>query len=86
MCKTDYAYINEKVARGQVRIFNLSKKILLKFRIVINCKMLSNHFSNNINYKARPVLLKKSKRRFWHTANFLLLMSLPEIMSLWLTS
>jgi hypothetical protein len=56
ICKSDSAYINEKVTRGQVRILNLNKFILLKFQIVINCKLLSNHFSNNINYKARFVI------------------------------
>ena len=51
ICKSDSAYINEKVTRGQVRILNLNKFILLKFQIVINCKLLSNH-----NYKARFVI------------------------------
>jgi len=54
--KNDDAYINEKATRGQARIFNLSKNILFVFHIVINCKMLSNRFSNNINYKARIVI------------------------------
>jgi hypothetical protein len=56
MSKNDYAYINEKVARGQVRIFNLSKIILHKIQMVTNCKMLSNHFSNNISYKGRTLI------------------------------
>jgi len=56
MCKDDNAYINEKVPCGQVRIFNLSKIILHKIQMVINCQMLSNHFSNNISYKARIIM------------------------------
>ena len=35
---------------------NLSKIILYKIQMVINCQMLSNHFSNNISYKARVVM------------------------------
>jgi hypothetical protein len=56
MCKNNSVYINKNDARGQVRISDLYKIISIKFQIVINCKMLSNHFSNNINYKARYVI------------------------------
>jgi len=56
MCKNNSVYINKNNARGQVRISDLDKIIILKFQIVTNCKMLSNHFLNNINYKARYVI------------------------------
>jgi hypothetical protein len=51
--KKECAFINKKIAPGQVRMLIFFKIIMLKFQLVTICQMLSNRFSNNINNKDR---------------------------------